>query len=94
MSDDAQDPFLHDPQAFERMIDAIERYCAYHRRHESEMRMATGEDLERHLAELAAYHVGLFTGAASRIDSSPSAIAHALSLLIEEAKQRRPEYRA
>jgi hypothetical protein len=71
MSDDAQDPFLHDPQAFGQMI-----------------------DLERQLAELAAYHVGLFTGAASRIDSSPAAIAHGLSLLIEEAKQRRLDYRA
>jgi hypothetical protein len=26
-----------DDAAFERMIDAIERYCAYHRHHESEM---------------------------------------------------------
>jgi hypothetical protein len=56
--------------------------------------MAIDKDLGRHLAELAAYHVGLFTGAASRIDSSPAAIAHALSLLIEEAKQRRVDYRA
>jgi hypothetical protein len=49
-------------------------------------------DTEARLAELAAYHVGLFSGVASRIDASPVAICHALFLLIEEAKLRRDEW--
>lgn len=43
---------------------------------------------------LAAYHVGLFAGTASRHASTPAAIAHALFLLIEEAKRRREEWLA
>jgi hypothetical protein len=52
------------------------------------------EDTERRLAELAAYHVGLFAGTATRFDApfNPAAIAHALFLLIEEAKLRREEW--
>jgi hypothetical protein len=72
--DDAQDPFLHDPQAFERML----------RVHD--------EDPARRFAELAAYHVGLFTGAASRVHPVAGAMAHALFLLIEEATRRREEW--
>jgi len=50
--------------------------------------------LERELAALAAYHAGLFTGAATRIDSDPGVIAHALFLLAEEALRRRDEWLA
>jgi hypothetical protein len=51
-------------------------------------------DLEQDLAELAAYQVGLFIGTAARMseDARPAAIAHALFLLIEEAKLRREEW--
>ena len=47
---------------------------------------------ERNLGELAAYHTGLFVGAASRIDASPAFIAHALFVLIEEAFRRREQW--
>jgi hypothetical protein len=52
-------------------------------------------NIEEELTVLAAYHVGLFSGAASRIDRSsevPAVIAHGLFLLIEEAKRRREEW--
>jgi hypothetical protein len=52
------------------------------------------DDREQQLAMLAAYHVGLFAGTASRHASTPAAIAHALFLLIEEAKRRREEWLA
>jgi hypothetical protein len=52
-------------------------------------------DLEQQLAELAAYHVGLFTGAASRLtDCSPQVCAHALFVLGEEVKMRRDQWLA
>jgi hypothetical protein len=54
--------------------------------------MTDATELERQLAELAAYHVGLFAGAAARIDASPAAVAHALFLLIDEANRRREEW--
>jgi hypothetical protein len=47
---------------------------------------------ERQLADLAAYHVGLFVGSTARIEGSPAVIAHALFLLIEQANQRRVEW--
>jgi hypothetical protein len=50
--------------------------------------------IEEDLTVLAAYHVGLFAGAASRIDASPATIGHALWLLIEEAKRRQEEWLA
>jgi hypothetical protein len=53
---------------------------------------AAALDTERKLAELAAYHAGLFIGRMMHIDSSPAAIAHALFLLIEQAKLRREEW--
>lgn len=46
-------------------------------------------DLEQELRELAYYHAGLFSGAASRLDPDPAAIAHALFLLIEVAEDLR-----
>jgi hypothetical protein len=48
--------------------------------------MTLNEDRERRLAANA---VGLFIDAVSGIDPSPAAVAHALWLLIEEAKRRR-----
>jgi hypothetical protein len=53
------------------------------------------EDEENRLAELAAFHVGLFLGGVSRlIDGTtlPEAFAHALWLLEEEARRRRKDY--
>ena len=49
-------------------------------------------DPERRLAELAAYHVGLFTGVATGIGATPAEIAHALFLLAEEARHRREQW--
>lgn len=53
------------------------------------------DDLERRIAELASYHVGLFAGAASRLDDTievPALVAHALWLLSQEAKRRSAEW--
>jgi hypothetical protein len=44
------------------------------------------------LGELAAYHIGLFASTASRIDASPAFLAHALSVLIEQAFERRRQW--
>jgi len=49
-------------------------------------------DPERRLTELAAYHVGLFTGVATGIGASPVELAHALFLLAEEARLRREQW--
>jgi hypothetical protein len=52
---------------------------------------------EEELTVLAAYHVGLFVGAASRISTSeevPALVTSALWLLIEEAKRRQGEWLA
>jgi len=54
-------------------------------------------DPERRLAELAAYHVGLFTfgvryGVATGMGATPAEIAHALFLLAEEARLRREQW--
>jgi hypothetical protein len=51
-------------------------------------------DTEQQLAELAAYHVGLFVGTASRLDVSPAVLAHALFLLVEEANTQRERWLA
>jgi hypothetical protein len=60
------------------------------------MRLHPG--VERELAELAAYHAGLFCGAASRLDPDgqnlAARVAHGLFLLAEEAERRRREYLA
>jgi hypothetical protein len=51
--------------------------------------------VEHELAELAAYHVGLFAGAASRLDGAaemPAIVAHGLFLMAQEAERRRREW--
>ena len=51
--------------------------------------MSDDEKLEQRLDNLAAFHVGLFMGAATRIDDSVATIRHALWLLIQEAERHR-----
>lgn len=50
------------------------------------------EVTERHLAELVAYHTGLFTGQVASVDTAPAWIAHALWMLAREADKQRENW--
>lgn len=51
--------------------------------------MSEGDgELETRLANLAAYHVGMFTGAVGQVSDDPHVMAHALLKLANEATSR------
>lgn len=50
------------------------------------------EETERHLAELVAYHTGMFTGQVASINANATWIAHALWMLAREADKQRESW--